>query len=152
MKYEVAGYEIILSHTRQGEIKAFHNVCRHRAYPVVEGKSGNAKIFSCRYHGWSYGLDGKLAKAPKYQDMQGFDKNQNNMFPVHVRVDTKGFIWINLDSREVPEIAWEDDFNGIDTQDRYDQYTFEDYVLDDDYTLEGDVNCESALLLIIQIY
>ena len=84
--------------------------------------------------------------------MQGFDKNQNNMFSVHVRVDTKGFIWINLDSKDVPEIAWEDDFNGIDTQDRYDQYNFEDYVLDDDYTLEGDVNCESPLLLIMQTY
>jgi phenylpropionate dioxygenase-like ring-hydroxylating dioxygenase large terminal subunit len=134
LKFEIAGYEFILSRDRKGEIHAFHNVCRHRAYPVVEGQKGTAKIFACRYHGWSYGLDGKLAKAPKYDELARFDKSQNGMFPIHVRVDNKGFIWVNLDASDRPE-PWEVDFANVDMQERYNQYNFEDYVLDHEYEM-----------------
>ena len=49
--------------------------------PVVQVQQGTAKIFACKYHGWSYGLGGKLAKAPKYDELEGFGKSQNGMFP-----------------------------------------------------------------------
>lgn len=75
LRYNIAGYDFIITMGRQGNINAFHNVCRHRAYPVVEKEgSGNAKILACRYHGWSYGLNGKLAKAPGYQELD-FEKD-----------------------------------------------------------------------------
>jgi len=103
LKFEAAGYEFILSRGRKDDkIHGFHNVCRHRAYPLVEGRQGTTKIFSCRYHGWSYGLDGKLAKAPKYDELEGFDKSQNSLFPIHVKVDAKGFVWVNLDAAPNP--------------------------------------------------
>ena len=140
LKFDVAGYEFILCRDRRGEINGFHNVCRHRAFPVVQGQHGTAKIFACKYHGWSYGLDGKLAKAPKYDELEGFDKSQNGLFPIHVRVDTSGFIWVNLDSKETPEVPWEQDFNGADTQERYKVYNFDDYVLDHEYKLDGVYN------------
>lgn len=140
LKFEIAGYEFVISHGRKGDFHAFHNVCRHRAFPVVEGKEGTAKIFACKYHGWSYGLDGKLAKAPKYDELEGFDKSSNGLFPIHVHVDTNGFIWVNLDGQEKPEIAWEDDFAGVDTQERFKQYNFDDYVLDHTYQMDGDYN------------
>ena len=140
IKFDAAGYQFILSRGKTGEtIHGFHNVCRHRAYPVVEGPAGKARIFSCRYHGWSYGIDGKLAKAPKYDELEGFDKEQNGLFPIHVKVDNKGFIWVNLDSSANPE-PWETDFAGIDMQERYDQYNFDDYVLDHEYSMEGAYN------------
>ena len=79
LRYNCANYDFVVSKDRNGEIHAFHNVCRHRAYPVVEKEEGNSKILQCKYHGWSYGLNGKLAKAPGYQDMQGFDKAKNGL-------------------------------------------------------------------------
>lgn len=95
LRYSVAGYDFIITKDRQGNINAFHNVCRHRAYPVVEDEgSGNKKILACRYHGWSYGLNGKLAKAPGYEGLE-FDKEQNGLFKIHTRVDRNGFVWVS---------------------------------------------------------
>jgi phenylpropionate dioxygenase-like ring-hydroxylating dioxygenase large terminal subunit len=100
LRYTIAGFDIILTRDREGKINAFHNVCRHRAYPVVEGElnHGKAKILACRYHGWSYGLNGKLAKAPGYQDLE-FRKEENGLLRIHVRIDVNGFVWINMDAK-----------------------------------------------------
>src|ERR1700761_8401343 len=140
LKFDVAGYPFVLCQTRTGEITGFHNVCRHRAFPVVQEEQGTARIFACKYHGWSYGLDGKLAKAPKYDELEGFDKTQNGLFKIHVRTDASGFDWVNLDSKETPEVPWEADFDGIDTQERYKVFNFDDYVLDHEYRNEGNYN------------
>lgn len=139
LKFSVAGYEFIICRDRKDQINAFHNVCRHRAYPVVQGDKGTAKIFACKYHGWSYGLDGKLAKAPKYDELSGFDKSRNGMFPIHTKVDACGFVWVNLDSSSTPE-PWEATFAGIDVQERYKQYNFDDYILDNEYSLTANCN------------
>ncbi|KAJ5154681.1 uncharacterized protein N7500_010120 [Penicillium coprophilum] len=141
LRYEVAGFDFIITRDRQGNINAFHNVCRHRAYPVVEKEdSGNSQILACRYHGWSYGLNGKLAKATKYQELSNFDKEQNGLFRIHLKVDVNGFIWVNMDANEVPEVSWEDHFRDVDKQERYKAYNFDDYDLDHSYALEGDYN------------
>lgn len=144
LRYNVAGYDFIIIKDRESNINAFHNVCRHRAYTVVEEQCGNKKILSCRYHGWSYGLNGKLAKAPDYQQLDGFDKTQNGLFPIHVRLDSKGFIWVNLDSSETPELAWETDFDQVDEQERFGEFDFNDYVLDHTYELQGKYNWKAA--------
>jgi len=141
LKFEIAGYEFVLCRSRTGDaINGFHNVCRHRAFPIVQEDKGAAKIFACKYHGWSYGLDGKLAKAPKYDELEGFNKGQNGLFKIHVRVDTSGFVWVNLDGKETPEVPWEEDFNGIDTQERYKVFNFDEYALDHEYRIEGRYN------------
>lgn len=141
LRYEMAGFDFIITRDRKNNINAFHNVCRHRAYPVIEKEgSGNAKILACRYHGWSYGLNGKLAKAPGYQGMAGFDKEHNGLFRIHTKVDINGFIWVNMDANEVPEEPWEGHFKDVDKQDRYKAYNFDDYDLDHTYELDGDYN------------
>lgn len=143
LRYEVAGYDFIVTKDRKGAIHAFHNVCRHRAYPVVEKEGqGNAKILACRYHGWSYGLDGKLAKAPGYQAMEekGFDKSANGLFRIHTKVDSNGCIWINMDAKETPEVSWESHFAEVDKQERLKPYNFDDYELDHTYELDGHYN------------
>ncbi|KAK3075640.1 hypothetical protein LTR53_000882 [Teratosphaeriaceae sp. CCFEE 6253] len=141
LKFKIAGFEFVLTRDRENKINAFHNVCRHRAFPVVTGEqSGNSKILSCKYHGWSYGLNGKLSKAPGYQELDGFDKSQNGLFPIHVHKDVNGFIWVNLDAKKEPEVAWKDDFDGIDTQHRYTQFNFDDYVFDHFWEMEGNYN------------
>ncbi|KAJ5712358.1 hypothetical protein N7493_008826 [Penicillium malachiteum] len=142
LKYNIAGFPFIIVRDRDGNINAFHNVCRHRAFPVVadDADSGTARIFSCKYHGWSYGLNGKLAKAPGYQDLDGFDKSKNGLFTIHTHVDGNGFIWVNLDSAEKPEISWEQDFEGVDLQPRFKEFDFNDYHFDHTWEMEGDYN------------
>ncbi|KAH6976649.1 Rieske [2Fe-2S] iron-sulfur domain-containing protein [Ilyonectria destructans] len=141
LRYEIAGFDFIITRDRQNNINAFHNICRHRAYPVVEKEgSGNAKILACRYHGWSYGLNGKLAKAPGYQELDGFNKEQSGLFQIHVKVDANGFIWVNMDAKEVPEEPWDEHFKDVDKQDRYKAYNFDDYDLDHTYELDGNYN------------
>ena len=139
LKFNITGFEFVLCKDRKGKINGFHNVCRHRAFPVVQPEKGNAKIFACKYHGWSYGLDGKLAKAPKYDELGNFDKSQNGLFNIHVKEDVNGFVWVNLDSSTEPE-PWETEFDGIDKQERFQQYNFDDYVLDHEYQMDGNYN------------
>lgn len=140
LRYDVTGYSFLLVRDREGNINAFHNVCRHRAFPVVTDENGTSRIFSCKYHGWSYGLNGKLAKAPGYQDLEDFDKSKNGLLPIHVHVDANGFIWVNLDSSPQPEVSWEEDFKGIDLQERFQDFNFEDYQFDHAWEMDGAFN------------
>ncbi|KAH0841543.1 naphthalene 1,2-dioxygenase subunit alpha [Fonsecaea pedrosoi] len=140
LRYDVAGFQFILCQDRDGNINGFHNVCRHRAFPIVTEEKGHNNIFACKYHGWSYGLNGKLAKAPEYQDLPGFDKSQNGLLPIHTHIDHNGFIWVNLDGGVKPEIAWNDDFEGVDKQARFEHYNFDEYQFDHSWEMEGEYN------------
>lgn len=127
LRYNFASYDIIITCDRTGTINAFHNVCRHRAYPVIEKEgAGNNKILACRYHGWSYGLNGRLAKAPGYQELN-LDKDQNSLFRCDTKIDNNGFIWINMDAREIPEITFDQHFGKVDSQDQQSHIDFDDY-------------------------
>ncbi|KAI0595986.1 Rieske domain-containing protein [Biscogniauxia sp. FL1348] len=98
--HTLAGFPVVLVRTRgdDGAIRGFHNACRHRAYPLVRARCGTAAagVLSCRYHGWSYGLGGGLAKAPRFDTVPGFDRAQHGLLPVRVHVDRAGFVWVNL--------------------------------------------------------
>lgn len=137
IRYSFASYDIIITRDRTGAINAFHNVCRHRAYPVIEKEgAGNNKILACRYHGWSYGLNGKLAKAPGYQEMN-FDKDQNSLFRCHTKIDRNGFIWINMDAKETPGVSFDEHFVDVDAQHEHSQIDFDDYTFDSEIKTEG---------------
>ncbi|KAK3691162.1 hypothetical protein LTR37_018816 [Vermiconidia calcicola] len=140
LKYDIAGFQFVLCCDRDGKINGFHNVCRHRAFPVVLGDEGQSKIFSCKYHGWSYSLNGKLAKAPGYQELDGFQKEKNGLLPIHVHIDYNGFIWVNLDGKQTPEVAWEDDHADIDRQERYKDFNFDNYIFDHVWHMDGAYN------------
>ncbi|KAF1972918.1 ISP domain-containing protein [Bimuria novae-zelandiae CBS 107.79] len=144
LRYQIAGFDIVVSRDRSGNVTAFHNVCRHRAYPVIEQDQGTAKIFACRYHGWSYGLNGKLAKAPGYQDIPDFDKSQNGLFSIHTRVDVNGFIWVNLDAQTEPEVPWEKDFEGVDQQERFKHFDFSNFDFDHVWKIDAEYNWKIA--------
>jgi choline monooxygenase len=57
----VADEPVVVTRADDGSIHAFSNVCRHRAGPVARD-SGHRKALMCGYHGWTYGLDGKLLR------------------------------------------------------------------------------------------
>ncbi|GFF68446.1 hypothetical protein IFM47457_02067 [Aspergillus lentulus] len=139
LRFEEAGFSFVLCLDREGNFNGFHNICRHRAFPLISEDEGNARILSCKYHGWSYGLNGKLAKAPKFEDVPGFQKEDQSLFPVHVHTDALGFIWVNLDSSPNP-VPWEEDFNGVDRQERFQRFDFTQYKFDHTWQMAGDYN------------
>lgn len=60
VKTTAAGYPLVVVNDKQGQIWAHHNVCRHRAYPIVEEAEGNVSIFACKYHSKPGQLDRPL--------------------------------------------------------------------------------------------
>ena len=64
MTHDYSGVPILLSRDREGKLGAYLNVCRHRGARVANGSGSGEKDFRCPYHGWCYGLDGKLIARP----------------------------------------------------------------------------------------
>ena len=69
---------VILCRDREGQIHAFLNSCRHRGMKVCRYDEGNAAVFTCPYHGWSYATDGRLVGVPYFKDAyhEKLDKSQ----------------------------------------------------------------------------
>jgi len=86
---------VVLTRDREGALHGFVNVCRHRAYPVAAG-AGNRKTLQCRYHGWTYELDGRLRSAPGCGFEEQFDKRDFSLVPVSAET-FGGFAWVNPD-------------------------------------------------------
>ncbi|KAK1366748.1 Choline monooxygenase, chloroplastic [Heracleum sosnowskyi] len=98
--------EYVVCRDNNGELEAFHNVCRHHASLLSFG-SGKKTCFTCPYHGWTYGLDGKLLKATRITGIKDFNVNEFGLVPI--RVASWGpFILLNLD----PEFFSRQDSNG----------------------------------------
>ena len=84
---------IVVTRARDGELRAFLNVCRHRGFQVVEGQ-GKRETLQCPYHAWTYGLDGSLRTAPRAEELAEFDKGELGLR--QVAVDTWGpFVFVN---------------------------------------------------------
>jgi choline monooxygenase len=96
----VAGEALLLARDSAGELRGFHNVCRHRAGPPAEG-CGNRKLFRCGYHGWAYSLEGKLLNAPEFEGVADFRKEEFGLRPVQA-AEWGGFVFVNLDDRAEP--------------------------------------------------
>ncbi|KAF2690624.1 ISP domain-containing protein [Lentithecium fluviatile CBS 122367] len=95
---EFAGFPVLIMLGKDHIARAFHNVCRHRAYTLTKKPAGSSLVLGCRYHGWSYDTKGSLVKAPQFDGIDGFDKAQNGLFKIHACTDRNGFIHINLDA------------------------------------------------------
>jgi choline monooxygenase len=86
---------IVVVQTREGDLRAFVNVCRHRGHEVVEG-CGRRETLQCPYHAWTYDLDGTLRAAPRSEREPGFDHADWSLRPV--LVDTWGpLVFVNPD-------------------------------------------------------
>ena len=93
---------IVITHGTDGRLRAFYNVCRHRAGQVALTR-GNRKSLQCRYHGWTYGLDGRLRACPEMEETEDFNKDDIGLEPV--RVDRWGpFVFVCL-ADDAPALA-----------------------------------------------
>jgi len=100
----IAGYPLLVVRDQAGRLNGFHNVCRHRAGPLVgEAKGRCDHELTCRFHGWRYGFDGQLKAATGFGPAEGFDPAAFGLFPL--RVETwRGFVFVNLDLEAAPLI------------------------------------------------
>ncbi len=83
---------------RDGErLRGFHHVCLHRAGPVAEG-CGRRNTLQCRYHGWTYRLDGSLLRAPEMEGVENWTPDDMHLVPV--RIASWGpLVFANLDGK-----------------------------------------------------
>ena len=96
----IAGRSIVVLRDREGVLRAFYNVCKHRAHELLEGE-GTANHIMCPYHAWVYRLDGGLHRAPHTESLVGFNKDEICLDAVRVEAFC-GFIYVNLDSNAAP--------------------------------------------------
>ena len=99
----VADESIIIVRDKAHNISAFYNVCRHRGTRLSSKETGQFKggALACRYHGWTYALDGRLIATPNMVDTPGFRQEEFSLYPVAVQL-WEGFIFINLASDPEP--------------------------------------------------
>jgi len=92
---EIIEYPIIVLRDHSGNLRAYHNVCRHRAAKVVSSKSGVCKHMICPYHGWKYNLNGQLMDTPKFFANDDFDESRHSLFDILIE-ERFGLIFINF--------------------------------------------------------
>jgi choline monooxygenase len=97
---ELAGEPLLIVRGVDGGLRAFFNVCRHRAGPPAEG-CGSRKLFRCGYHGWTYDLDGALINATGIEGVERFRAEDFALVPVRVE-ECFNFIFVNLHSDAEP--------------------------------------------------
>jgi carnitine monooxygenase subunit len=96
----VAGMPVAVVRGRGGELRAFYNVCKHRAHELLSG-SGTSRNIVCPYHAWTYSLDGSLKAARRADRMETFDKTEVCLDQVAVE-EFGGMVYVNLDPAAVP--------------------------------------------------
>ena len=116
---------------KQGALRAFSNVCRHRAGPIALG-AGCKNVLRCQYHGWTYTLDGRLVGTPDVDGVEFFDRSTIGMVPLRCEVWEK-LIFVNFDANaqplsaflgQIPQQARGFQFEGLQLAER------RDYVID----------------------
>jgi phenylpropionate dioxygenase-like ring-hydroxylating dioxygenase large terminal subunit len=91
---EVMGQPLLLTRARDGRVRAFHNICRHRQAPVADG-CGISKRLACPYHSWTYDLEGNVVGIP---GSEGFpEATERAIRLTELPADElAGFLWVGL--------------------------------------------------------
>jgi Rieske 2Fe-2S family protein len=102
--FSLGDQKIIITKTSSGELKAYHNTCRHRGSELCSEKAGrfHSGRIVCPYHAWVYSLEGDLERAPRKVDTPDFDATNYSLYDVHLD-SWGGFVFINL--AEEPQIS-----------------------------------------------
>ncbi len=141
---DVLGEPVVVVRDASGTLRAFSNVCRHRAGPIAQG-AGCRNVFNCAYHGWTYTLDGRLIGTPEVDGVEFFDRSTMGMVPL--RCETwEQFIFVNFDKDAPPLAAFLGDipkqasgfqFSGIQLTERRNYYVHCNWKVYVDNYLEG---------------
>jgi len=107
----IADMPVMVVRDRSGELRAFYNVCKHRAHELLSG-AGTTRSIVCPYHAWSYDLTGALVGARRADRMETFDKGSICLDGIQVE-EFCGFVYVNLDpaapslADQAPDLAAE---------------------------------------------
>ncbi len=92
---QIGKVPVLLVRGQDGVLRAFPNVCRHRAGPLALCNGKGARALHCKYHGWTYALDGQLRSAPEMQDAENFDVADIRLPPLRVH-EWQGLVFVAL--------------------------------------------------------
>lgn len=141
--FTITGINFFIIKNKAGELNAFHNVCRHRAYPVIRKEKGSSIVIGCKYHGWSYNTDGLLTKAPHFDNVEGFEKEKNSLFPIKTHVTKQGLVFVNFCNDPAQMLPFDDWYKGLSTE--LDEFDFSDYEYHMSYELDGQFNWKTLV-------
>lgn len=113
LRYDAANFQFVLYRDASGNVSGVHNLSGLTEEPIVQQSKGSASV----------------------------DVFDSDTFPIHVHVDRMGFVWVNLDSGETPEVPWVEDFRDVDIQPRFAGFHLDDeYEFDHEWEMTGDYN------------
>ncbi len=96
----VAGQPVCVVRDKQGALRGFYNVCKHRAHQLLRGEGKTSRIM-CPYHAWTYDLTGQLRGAPNTNHLKDFEIGDICLDPIQVE-EFCGFVFVNLDREAAP--------------------------------------------------
>lgn len=91
--FQIGSYNLLITAGKDGNIRAMHNVCRHRGSIICDMPAGNQKSFTCPYHAWTYEADGTL-RQPRHMP-EDFDVSENGLVRVKCEI-FEGMVFLNL--------------------------------------------------------
>lgn len=101
VKFKIAEEELYVVRGQDGQLRAFYNVCKHRAHRLVTEDSGESSMITCPYHAWSYDLEGNLQQVRNESNLKNFCKDDFKLSEAKVE-EYMGFVWVNLDMNADP--------------------------------------------------
>jgi phenylpropionate dioxygenase-like ring-hydroxylating dioxygenase large terminal subunit len=100
--FDIAGERCLTIRGRDGVVRSFHNLCRHRGSRVVDSDHGRCRhAITCPFHGWSYKLDGALRSIPRAETFGGIDRAEMGLKPVEQEI-WMGFVFVRFKRGERP--------------------------------------------------
>jgi choline monooxygenase len=96
---DIAGIKVFAIRGRDGQLRAFRNVCRHRGAQLLEEGAGRCATIRCPYHQWVFSDDGSLINAPWFGTEPGFDAKEWPLEPIHV-AEWRGLLFVAIDPQE----------------------------------------------------
>ncbi|MBY0228543.1 MAG: aromatic ring-hydroxylating dioxygenase subunit alpha [Gemmataceae bacterium] len=102
---DAAGEPVVVVRGEEGTLRAFSNVCRHRGARVACGEQGHSSRLRCRYHGWTYALDGSLRGVPEWDGVEDFRREDHGLPKFHVG-EWGSLVWVHLGTDPPPLDGW----------------------------------------------
>lgn len=94
--FEFLGQAVVVIRGEDGQVRSFHNACRHRAARLVDGPKGRCgRRITCPYHAWTYGLDGRLLTVPQRDAYEGLDTERHGLVPLEHEI-FMGFVFVRF--------------------------------------------------------